>query len=480
MVSWNPFRRRHRTIADTSADPIEVDDVFYSGSTPVSQAGLFATAGRAWSGRLGMVVGMAKRAAAWTVGVETRGRKVERRAITSVPWNQGGDSPGFTSEMTVDRALHLTPVFAAGRMLASNVASMPLQQYRKNADDTRQKLPLTSLFVQPSVQGTLHDWLFRAVTSLAYRGNAIGYITQRDYYENPTMIEWLNPDHVQVIDSIPYLGQPGSYTNPIWYYLGRIVPAEDLLHIPWFTLPGKVWGLSPIGAFASTVSTGLAAQQFSEEWFTTGGVPPGTFQNASQTVNQTDADKIKDRLVAAIQSRKPIVYGKDWTYTPITVSAAEAKFVDTMRLGATQIASIYGIPPELIGGETGGSMSYSSPEQRQIEFVQFALLPWIRKLEDAFTTLIPRGQYVKFNVDSLIRVDAAVRFKNYELSRLIGLNNLDELRALEDQPPLPNGAGQDYTPLPLAAGQTIHVPAIRGEPGKPRLVEDDWKDAENG
>jgi phage portal protein BeeE len=71
--------------------------------------------------------------------------------------------------------------------------------------------------------------------------------------------------------------------------------------------------------------------------------------------------------------------------------------VQTMRLTASQIASIYGIPPEMIGGETGGSMSYSSPEQRQIELVQFSLLPWLALLESHLSNLLPRGQYVKFD-----------------------------------------------------------------------------------
>jgi hypothetical protein len=115
--------------------------------------------------------------------------------------------------------------------------------------------------------------------------------------------------------------RPGSFVNPIWYVLGNEVDPTDIVHIPWFTLPGKVLGLSPIGAFASMATTNLAAQEYMEAWHATGGVPPGTFKNTTQMVDQADAAVIKARLMEAIRTRQPIVYGKDWDYSPITVPA---------------------------------------------------------------------------------------------------------------------------------------------------------------
>jgi len=397
-----------------------------------------------------------------------RGEEPERRdlGVGSVSWPvEDLASPGSG---TVHGALRLGPVFAAGRLLSSSVASMPVQVYRK-VGERRTKLPPPSLFTKPSATGELHDWIQRAMTSLVYRGNAVGLIVERDYLEYPTRIEWLNPSDVMVEDSLP-MGQRGSFTNPVWYWCGTELPAEDVVHIPWFPVAGRVWGLSPLMAYAMTVSTGLAAQRFSDDWFRSGGVPPGRFKNANQAVNQDEASVIKRRLVQAIRSHEPIVYGKDWDYEPITVSPTEAQFVETMRLGATQIAAIYGIPPEMIGGETGGSMTYSSPEQREIELIQFALLPYLTKLEAHLSALLPRGQYVKFNADALIRTDIETRWSVHEKARLIGAKSVDEIRAAEDMPPLPNGEGQDYTPLPVQAGAKVSVPAIRSEDGPLRLV----------
>lgn len=461
MKLW-PRRNRARR-DDDGGGPVLVGDTWMDarGRTPSSWR---ATARATWGRRLGIAARGFRQVGSWIVGVESRSA-IEKRAITSLPWDQGGGMVGSGGAISVEKALRLAPVFAAGRILSTNLASAPLYQYRQIGDAVQQ-LPLSSLFANPSTQGNLHDWIKRAVLSMVYRGNAVGYVTTRDYLGYPTMVEWLPMDWVQVLDSMPY-GE-GSFVNPIWYVLGNRVAAEDIVHIPWFTLPGKVLGLSPIGGFASMATTNLAAQEYMEAWHATGGVPPGTFKNTAKKVDQKEAGIIKARLVEAIRTRQPIVHGADWDYNAITVPAYEAQFIATLKLGATQIASIYGVPPELIGGETGGSMSYSSPEQREIELIQLTLKPWMATLESHLSMLTPRGQCVAFDSDALIHLDPLTRWSIHEKARLIGAMNIDEIRNKERLGPLPNGQGQDYTPLPIAAGVAITPPTIRGEQD-PRL-----------
>lgn len=52
---------------------------------------------------------------------------------------------------------------------------------------------------------------------------------------------------------------------------------------------------------------------------------------------------MKARFGAAIRSREPLVYGKDWEYTPVSVPEGEAQWIGTMQLTANQIAPIYGV-----------------------------------------------------------------------------------------------------------------------------------------
>ena len=70
------------------------------------------------------------------------------------------------------------------------------------------------------------------------------------------------------------------------------------------------------------------------------------------------------------------------------------------------------------------------------------------------TAALPKPEYVKFNVDSLIRADTKTRYEVHQIARTIGLNNVDEIRAIEDMDPLPDGQGQDYSPIKAAPTTT--------------------------
>jgi len=46
---------------------------------------------------------------------------------------------------------------------------------------------------------------------------------------------------------------------------------------------------------------------------------------------------------------------------------------------------------------------------RQMLWLQTGLLPRIRRLEVAFTDLLPKNVYLKFNIDGLLRADPTER-----------------------------------------------------------------------
>jgi HK97 family phage portal protein len=366
-------------------------------------------------------------------------KREETRTVTSIPWNVGGPNQ---ASVTQAQALSLAPMFACNRILASSVSTLPLKAYRKLGDAREPMSSLPALFANLQTDGELVPWLHRAVTSLSLRGNAYGYITQRDGFGFPTVITWLNPS-VVTLDNATGV--------PRWRVNGQPVPREDMFHIPWFALPGETLGLSPVSAFATTINVGIQSQQYGSEWFDAGGVPSGTFKNTAQTVDQDTAGEVKRRLTNAIKTRQPIVYGNDWDYTPITVSPGEAQFIETTQMTATQIAAIYGVPPEMVGGESGNSMTYQNVEQQAINFVTFTLRPWLVLLEAAFSSILPDRQYVRFNSDALVRADLKTRFEVHAIAKNIGVLSVDDIRELEDRPPLPGGQGKDYTTTPTVA-----------------------------
>lgn len=370
-----------------------------------------------------------------------RGRPAEERAITGLPWVAGGPRPSVAAG--VEGSLALVPVFACTRLIAEAIASLPLQSFRKTVDG-REPIPLPKVLATPSAYGTRMEWVQRALMSLLLRGNAYGLKTG---YDPATTgygaIEWLNPDKVKLLAD-----------QRTWTYDGREVPNDQLLHIPGLVLPGHRLGISPLKSCRLAVEAGLSAQQFTRDWYENRAVPGVTFKNTEKVLKPEEATTVKERMIDTIRSGEPFVTGSDWELDVLKLSADDAGFVQAAKLTATQVATIYGVPPEMVGGETGASLTYSTTEQQQIQFLTHTLRPWVTRLEAAFSDLLPSPRYVRFNVDALIRVDTKTRWEIHEIGRDIGATNIDEIRALEEMPPLPDGKGQDYTALAIYAKTT--------------------------
>lgn len=394
----------------------------------------------------------------------------DQRSISSIPGYWPEAQIGGQATASVSRALALVPVFGAIRTLADSIASLPMNLYTNDARGIPRRQPTPILFQNPSIHGTVYDWLFRAIASMALQGDAIGLKTQRDFYGFPTMVEWLNPEQVATQDGKLY--GPGSYMNPMWWWWGRPINPTELIHVPWFTLPWRVRGLSPIAAFQLTTNIGIGAQEYQANWFGQGGVPPGTFQNSERTIEQKDADKLTSRLTARLQARQPLVYGRDWTYTPIAIKPHEAQFIETVQMTATQVAVIYGLPPRRLGGSTGESMTYSTVEQDNLEYLTLSLRPWLVRLEYALTRCFPPGYYVKFGPEEMLRVDAKTKAEIDSLA--LGYQNTgwltqDEVRVGYDRAPIPASQKPPFQHVPVAveAQKNLNKPTLVSVNGKP-------------
>lgn len=416
------------------------------GRDGVWYAGVPAPAGGRW-----------QRAGVWVRRAVSRFGAVSKRAITSLPWVAGGPRAGVVS---AERALALVPLFACVRILADSIASLPVQTFRRNGASREMLTFVPQLLFAPAARDNLFEWVHKLVVSLALRGNAYGLIVQRDAFGFPTMIEWLHPDDVWVDELNP--------VRPVFWWQGVIVPLEDIVHIPWVVMPGRVKGLSPVQAFAQTIGVGLSATEYGLSWFDNGGTPPATMKNSSKTINPDESEEISHRLAASMRSRRPLVHGSDWDFTALQVNPEESQFIETMRLNASQIAAIYGVPPEMVGGDSGGTLTYANVEQNAINFVGFTLRPWLVRIETKLSALMPGREFVRFNADALIRSDLLSRYQAHSMALNDGWRNRDEIRALEDLPPLPDGQGQVYLPVSMLGGPT-NDPAP--EPDDPNPIQ---------
>jgi hypothetical protein len=99
-------------------------------------------------------------------------------------------------------------------------------------------------------------------------------------------------------------------------------------------------------------------------------------------------------------------------------------------------------------------------EQNNINFVTHTLRPYVAKIEDAYSALLPDGAFIRFNVDGLLRGDFATRMNGYSIGSQAGFLSVNDIRRFEDL-------------RPVTGGDVYRVPLANVDLGAASLVETD-------
>lgn len=338
-------------------------------------------------------------------------------------------------------ALRNMTVYGCVRLLADTVASLPMKVYRDDENGFPAEVSRTPKLVdQPCPTLTQYDFKWMMVQSLALRGNFFAYVTGRDATLWPTGLLPLHPDWVQV--TVP--GEEYDWTAPQYMIGGKQVSGNDILHIKRFVQPGWPEGLSPIRMAAAAIGMALAAEQYGHSYFKDAASPSGVL-HSDQMPPPEAVDDIQKRWIQSHGGRRlPAVLGGGFKWEPISISPEESQFLQTRQFQDNQIMRMFGIPPHMLGDHTKATSWGTGIEQLSIGFLTFTLNSWLYCMEEAFTRILPRPQYMMFDTDAMMRGDTASRWAAHQLARNIGAKNADEIRAQEGLPPIPGGAGKIY------------------------------------
>jgi HK97 family phage portal protein len=137
------------------------------------------------------------------------------------------------------------------------------------------------------------------------------------------------------------------------------------------------------------------------------------------------------------------VLGSGARFQAVTIAPEEAQFLETTQANIRTIARYFGVQPELIGADSGNSLTYANVEQRALDFLTFGLRPWLVRLETALSALLSSTTIVKFNAAALVRTDLLTRYQAHESAIRAGWKLRSEVRELEDLPPIAGIDDQD-------------------------------------
>lgn len=355
----------------------------------------------------------------------------EERAFT--PLQNSGYGTGLTNwsgeQVNESTALQVAAVMACVGLIADSVASLPLRVVRL-VGDRAERLPLPKVFVNPSPTVSAYELIHQTVSSLALHGNA--YIwTDRASNGEVTALTPVHPNNVQVFGN-------GMQSARTYSVAGSNVDASSLLHLRWWTPAQSLKGISPIEEQKTTIGLALAMERHLAQFYAEGGTPSSVLE-ADGDLTTDQAKVLRETWFNTHNRRRlPAVLTRGMKWRAVTSSAADMEMQASREFQISQIARIYRIPAYLIGAK-GDSQTYTNAEAAGQHFVTYTLLPWLRRIEDAFSTLLPRPQNVRFDVDGFLRANTLDRLQAYQLAVATGIRTPNECRASEGLEPYVGG-----------------------------------------
>ena len=377
--------------------------------------------------------------------------------------------------VTPASALSLTVLQNCVTLLSESIAQLPIELYERSGDDRKPAVdhPLYSILkYEPNPWQTPFEYQEQSQVAAGLRGNSYSFIDR----DQDGVIQGLYP-----LDNEAVTVMKGSDLMPVYQVYGsEPMPKRLVHHVRWMSINGYT-GLSPVLLHANAIGHAQAIQQYAGKSFMNGTALSGVIERPKESPalkDQASVDRITDGWNAKFggsgNAKKVALLQEGMTFKPLSMTNVDAALIDALRLSALDIARIYKIPAHMVNELEGAT--FSNIEHQSLQFVIYTLLPWVKRHEQAKTRdlLLPseRKQYfIEYNLAGLLRGDQSSRYAAYAVGRQWGWLSINDIRRLENMPPV-NGGDIYLSPMNMVdASKPQQFPAGKTEPTKAQIDE---------
>ena len=379
----------------------------------------------------------------------------EKRNQPSKPMQdfiKGVDTDGNLTEsgIRVDEftAMQMSAVHSCVKILSETIASLPLRLFRKD-----EKVRFAKAVEHPLYE-CLHSAVNEEMTSFQFRetmmasvllwGNAYARIIRNKQGQVKEL--WFLKPQYMVVDRDIHTGKiTYTYTDDVTNETYTYTP-KQIFHLRTAMIDG-VKGISPIEQASGAIGLALAAERYGAKFFGNGAKPGGVLEHPGVI---KDPEKLRESWNKVYQgvsnANKIAVLEEGLKYKAISISPNAAQFLKTRKYQVEEICRIFRVPPHLVCDLDGAT--FSNIEHQGISFVTHTIRPWLVRWEQAIARCLlsdaeRKIYYAKFNVDGLLRGDYQSRMEGYSIGRQNGWLTANDIRKLENMPPLPDDQGGD-------------------------------------
>jgi HK97 family phage portal protein len=390
------------------------------------------------------------------------GRNEEERAISFQSIWGAGDSFAFTTEAGTNidqtQALKINAFYACVLLISDTISTLPVDSFIRRDGDRVPYRPQPTWVQRPDVDLLRSEHYQQVLISLLLDGNAF----VRVFRDNSGQVI-----NLVVIDPYRVTVTRNKVTREIEYIIdedeSKPVSKRDMLQITELRKAGELRGMSRVTELKDNLGLTTALQSFASRFFGQGATTSGIIETA-QSLNSDQAKQLVDgfnqRHSGFRKSNRTGLLTGGAKFVRTGVNPDEAQMLDSRKLAIEEVARMFRVPPHMIGVTTPGAMSYASVEQNNINFVTHTLRPYVAKIEDAYSALLPDAAFIRFNVDGLLRGDFATRMNGYSIGSQAGFLSVNDIRRFEDL-------------RPVEGGDVYRVPLANVDLGAASLVETD-------
>jgi HK97 family phage portal protein len=316
-------------------------------------------------------------------------------------------------------ALGISSVLSAISLIADSISILPIKTIRYDGDK-KVFTEKPKIFDKPNANQTIFEVIHQIITSLLMHGNSFVLI-DRDRQGRPIAMTPLHSDRVTVeMNKGRKTYTIGTQSNK------RILTDENILHFKWFSYPGDLIGVSPLRVNGNTYGLALAMERHISQFYGQGGTPSSILETDRDLTSEQAKFLQENWQLTHNRNRKPAVLTGGLKWKSISAGAGD-ELIQAREQIVNEVARIFRVPAHLINSKDGSNV-YSNIESNGLAFIRHTLLPYIRRIEDELTTLLPGKQVIKLDTEEYARGDMFTRVRTYQVAISSGLMTPNEAR----------------------------------------------------
>tara|TARA_Y100001973_G_scaffold106265_1_gene183053 strand:- start:1984 stop:3198 length:1215 start_codon:yes stop_codon:yes gene_type:complete len=348
---------------------------------------------------------------------------------------EGGLSNDTGEKVNEMSALGISTVFSAISLIADSIALLPIKTIRYEGEKTI--FTDKPKFLQKpniSLDLTMFSLVHQTITSLAMHGNAF-ILIDKDRQGRPVQLTPIHPEKIKV-EMVNGIKSYFIQTSKNKEY-DRKITRDNMLHFTWYSYPGNLIGVSPLRTNANTYGLALAMERHIAQFYGQGGTPSSVLET-DRDLTAEQAKTLKETWLGNHnKNRKPAVLTGGLKWRAISAAAGD-ELINARDQVVHEIARVFRIPAHLLLSKDGSNV-YSNLESNGLAFIRHTLLPWIRRIEDGFSSLLPGKQFVRLDTDEYARGDQLSRVRSFQVAVSTGIMTPNEARAKMELEPYEGG-----------------------------------------